>query len=99
LAASFGRYLDLRRKKAARASEVRPARATSCAAHSALRSPQRQQKQSINHAGKETNALRRTSTSKFVAAAASRLRAFAPPPRAPIFTAATDTGRRDPASC
>jgi hypothetical protein len=52
----FGRYHNLRRKKAARASEVR-----ALGARRLLRLPRfasGQQKQTINHAGKETNALR-----------------------------------------
>jgi hypothetical protein len=52
----FGRCDNLRRKKAARASEVRTlARYASCGfSHLAAG----QQKQSINHAGKEANTLR-----------------------------------------
>jgi hypothetical protein len=57
-AALFGRYLDLRRKKPARASQVQPIRAAarrrrgSCRTRSGRRS-----KPSINHEGKETNRL------------------------------------------
>jgi len=66
---------------------------------SARQSPPRQQKQSINHAGKETNALRRASASQFVAVTAWRLRAFAPPPRARSSPQRPTPAGGDPASC
>jgi hypothetical protein len=85
----FGRCHDLRRKKAAGASEVRARGALRISPR--LSSP-RQHKHSINHAGKETNTLRRgpdSTPARFRGGAAP---GFGFADTLPIFATATDAG-------